>query len=34
MRGERLFVDMTTGLSRMEGRVDGVLDPKSRDGGC
>ena len=34
MRGERLVVDMTTGISRMEGRVDGVLDPKSRDGGC
>jgi lipopolysaccharide export system protein LptA len=34
MRGERLIVDMTTGISRMEGRVEGVLDSKSRDGGC
>jgi lipopolysaccharide export system protein LptA len=34
MRGERLVVDMTTGISRMEGRVEGVLDPKSRGGGC
>jgi lipopolysaccharide export system protein LptA len=33
MRGERLFVDMTTGVSRMEGRVEGVLSPKSR-GDC
>ncbi len=34
MRGERLIVDMTTGLSRMEGRVEGVLDPKSSGGAC
>jgi lipopolysaccharide export system protein LptA len=27
MRGQRLFVDMTTGISRMEGRVEGVLIP-------
>ena len=32
MRGERLFVDMTTGIYRMEGRVQGVLSPKSREG--
>ena len=31
MRGERLTVDMTTGISRMEGRIDGVFSPK---GGC
>jgi lipopolysaccharide export system protein LptA len=31
MRGERLIVDMTTGILRMEGRIDGVLSPK---GGC
>ena len=31
MRGERLVVDMTTGISRMEGRIDGVFSPK---GGC
>lgn len=31
MRGERLVVDMTTGISRMEGRIEGVLSPK---GGC
>jgi lipopolysaccharide export system protein LptA len=34
MRGERLVVNMTTGVSRMEGRIEGVLIPKSRDGGC
>ena len=34
MRGERLIVDLTTGISRMEGRVAGVLDPKSRGGAC
>jgi len=32
MRGERLLVDMTTGIYRMEGRVEGVLSPKSREG--
>jgi lipopolysaccharide export system protein LptA len=31
MRGERMLVDMTTGISRMEGRIEGVLSPK---GGC
>jgi lipopolysaccharide export system protein LptA len=31
MRGERMVVDMTTGILRMEGRIDGVLSPK---GGC
>ena len=34
MRGDRLFVDMTTGVSRMEGRVQGVFAPKSRDEDC
>jgi lipopolysaccharide export system protein LptA len=34
MRGDRLFVDMTTGISRMEGRVEGVLNPKSSEGEC
>jgi lipopolysaccharide export system protein LptA len=31
MRGERLIVYMTTGISRMEGQIAGVLSPK---GGC
>jgi len=34
MRGERLIVNMTTGISRMEGQIAAVLSPKSRDGGC
>jgi lipopolysaccharide export system protein LptA len=34
MRGDRLFVDMKTGVSRMEGRVEGVFAPNSRDEGC
>jgi lipopolysaccharide export system protein LptA len=34
MRGDRLFVDMTTGISRMEGRVEGVFTPKSHDEDC
>ena len=34
IRGDRLFVDMTTGVSRMEGRVQGVFTPNSRDEGC
>ena len=34
MRGDRLFVNMTTGVSRMEGRVEGVLAPNARDEGC
>jgi lipopolysaccharide export system protein LptA len=34
MQGDRLIVDMTTGVSRMEGRIQGVLNPKSREGGC
>jgi lipopolysaccharide export system protein LptA len=34
LRGRRLFVDMTTGVSRMEGGVEGVLNSQSRDGAC
>jgi lipopolysaccharide export system protein LptA len=34
LRGQRLIIDMTTGVSRMEGPVDGLLDSRSGDGGC
>ncbi len=34
LRGQRLIVDMTTGISRMEGPIDGMLSGKSSDGRC
>jgi lipopolysaccharide export system protein LptA len=34
LRGQRLIIDMTTGVSRMEGPVDGLLNSRSGDGGC
>lgn len=35
LRGHRLFVDMTTGVSRMDGgRVEGLLNSKSAEVGC
>lgn len=34
MRSDRLSVDMTTGIYRMEGRVEGMLSPNARDEGC
>jgi lipopolysaccharide export system protein LptA len=34
LRGQRLVVDMTTGVSRMEGAVSGMLSAKSKGGQC
>jgi lipopolysaccharide export system protein LptA len=34
LRGQRLVVDMTSGISRMEGAVSGMLGGKSKDGPC
>jgi lipopolysaccharide export system protein LptA len=35
LRGHRLFVDMATGLSKLDGgRVEGLLNSKSREVGC
>jgi len=34
LRGSRLLIDMTTGVSRMEGRVEAMMNPKSRERGC
>jgi lipopolysaccharide export system protein LptA len=34
LRGQRLIIDMTTGVSRMEGPVDGLLNSRSGAGGC
>jgi lipopolysaccharide export system protein LptA len=34
LRGQRLVVDMTSGISRMEGAVSGMLGGKPKDGQC
>jgi lipopolysaccharide export system protein LptA len=34
LRGQRLIIDIATGVSRMEGPIDGLLNSRSSDGVC